>query len=59
MSWNSVSASDIDLRRELLKNVVLSGGNTLFEGTSIRLYSELSSLAPPGFDVNISADRYR
>ena len=58
-SWNSVMSEEVELQRELIKNVVVSGGTTLFEGFSSRLYSELSTLVPAGFDVNISANRHR
>ena len=41
MSWKSVSESDINLQRDLLTNVVLSGGSMLFEGIADRLKIEL------------------
>ena len=30
--YNSVMKSDIDIRKDLLNNVVLSGGSTMFPG---------------------------
>ncbi|CAD7922516.1 unnamed protein product [Amoebophrya sp. A25] len=38
---------DIDLRRDMYYNVVLSGGTTLFPGLPERLQFELTRLAPP------------
>lgn len=32
MVHNSVMMSDIDIRRELYNNIVLSGGSTMFPG---------------------------
>ncbi|KAM8826865.1 uncharacterized protein ACB058_020002 isoform 2-T2 [Synchiropus picturatus] len=44
--FKSVINSDIDLRRSLLGNIVLSGGNTLLPGLPERLQSELRALVP-------------
>ena len=55
MAWSSVSKSDIDVRRDLLKNVILSGGTTMYEGFSDRLKTELTALAPPGAEIRIVA----
>ncbi|XP_078588989.1 uncharacterized protein LOC144869507 isoform X2 [Branchiostoma floridae x Branchiostoma japonicum] len=43
---DSVMRCDMDLRRELFSNVVLSGGNTLLQGLPERLEKELSSIVP-------------
>ncbi|XP_078668912.1 uncharacterized protein LOC144910122 [Branchiostoma floridae x Branchiostoma belcheri] len=43
---DSVMQCDMDLRRELFSNIVLSGGTTLFPGLPERLESELGSLLP-------------
>ena len=34
--YNSVMKSDIDLRKDLFGNVVLSGGSTMFPGKTYR-----------------------
>jgi actin-related protein len=59
LSWNSVSASDIDVRKDLCKNIILSGGTTMYEGLPDRLKSEIVSLAPSGAEIRViaSADR--
>ncbi|XP_032836177.1 actin-1-like [Petromyzon marinus] len=48
LAWASVMRSEIDLRRHLYGNVVLSGGTTMLPGLDERLSWELSRLAPPG-----------
>ena len=55
LAWNSVAGSDVDVRRDLLKNVIMSGGTTMYEGIADRLKSELTSLAPPGSEIRIVA----
>ena len=55
LAWKSVSNSDVDVRRDLLKNVILSGGTTMYEGISDRLKTELTNLAPPGSEIRIVA----
>jgi len=55
LAWKSVSNSDVDVRRDLLKNVILSGGTTMYEGIADRLKSELTTLAPPGSEIRIVA----
>ncbi|EAN84193.1 putative actin 2 [Trypanosoma cruzi] len=42
---NCVNSCPIDLRRQLLGSIVLSGGNTMFKGMQQRLQSELAALA--------------
>ncbi len=32
--YNSISKADIDMRQELYGNIVLSGGTTMFRGTT-------------------------
>ncbi|KAK3522763.1 hypothetical protein QTP86_034196 [Hemibagrus guttatus] len=51
--FRSVLRSDIDLRRDLVGNIVLSGGNTLLAGLPERLQHELSGLAPAGLGERI------
>ena len=55
LAWTSVHSSDVDVRRDLLKNVILSGGTTMYEGLSDRIRSEISQLAPPGSEIRVVA----
>jgi len=59
LAWASVTASDIDVRKELCKNIILSGGSTMYEGIPDRLKTELVSRAPSGAEIRVvaSADR--
>lgn len=51
--WDSISRCDMDLRKSLLSNVVLSGGSTMFPGFSERLTRELKSNAPLAAQADI------
>ncbi|KAJ6561821.1 actin 1 [Mycena capillaripes] len=51
----SIQSCDEDIEQELYANVVLSGGNTMFQGTVERMQKELSNLAPPGVTVQVHA----
>jgi len=53
MVWDSISRCDIDIRRTLLSNVVLSGGSTMFKGFSERLAKELRQYAPTASQAGI------
>ncbi|XP_032821160.1 uncharacterized protein LOC116948521 [Petromyzon marinus] len=53
--WKSVTRSDIDLRKSLYSNILLSGGSSLFPGLDERLWQELAKLAPRGAPVRIFA----
>merc|ERR1719487_1968616 len=44
--FESIMKSDVDLRRDLYANVVISGGTTMFPGLGERMTKELGSLAP-------------
>ena len=55
LAWTSVSNSDVDVRRDLLKNVIMSGGTTMYEGISDRLKTEITNLAPDGSEIRIVA----
>lgn len=56
---NSIDASDIDVRKDLCKNIILSGGTTMYDGLADRLKDEITNLQPSGAVVKIiaSADR--
>mmetsp|Transcript_57666 Transcript_57666/g.134325 ORF Transcript_57666/g.134325 Transcript_57666/m.134325 type:complete len:377 (+) Transcript_57666:60-1190(+) len=58
-TYKCIQACDIDLRKELLKNIVLSGGNTMFPGIDVRLTAELKALAPQKIDVKVIASPQR
>ncbi|KAL5022846.1 hypothetical protein ScPMuIL_002001 [Solemya velum] len=55
----SIQKSDMDLRRTLFANIVLSGGSTLFKGFGDRLLSEVRKLSPKDIKLRISAPQER
>ncbi len=53
--YNSIFKCDLDIRRDLYGNVVLSGGTTMFPGIADRMQKELTSLSPSSMKVKIVA----
>ncbi len=53
--YNTIQGCDIDIRKDLYQNIVLSGGTTMFEGIGSRLTNELSNLAAPSMRVKVIA----
>ncbi|KAK8660671.1 hypothetical protein V6N13_051586 [Hibiscus sabdariffa] len=51
----SIRRCDMDVRREMFGNVVLSGGTTLMSGLADRLAKEVSLSAPPEVSVRVAA----
>merc|ERR1711963_674752 len=45
-TFQSIMKCDVDIRRDLYANVVLSGGTTMFPGIGERMTKELTALAP-------------
>jgi len=56
---NSILKSDMDLRKTLYQNIVLSGGSTLFKGFGDRLINELKKIAPKDIKIKISSPKER
>ncbi|EFC35319.1 predicted protein [Naegleria gruberi] len=42
----SIRKCDVDIRKEMYSNIVLSGGSTLFNGIAERLSNELQEISP-------------
>jgi len=55
LTFNSIMKCDVDIRRDLYKNIVMSGGTTMFEGIPERLEKEMKALAPQGMDIKVIA----
>lgn len=45
----------MDIRRDLYKNIVMSGGTTMYPGIADRLAKEITALAPAGIQVKVIA----
>ena len=54
-TFSSIMKCDVDIRKDLYYNIVLSGGNSMFKGLSERMNHELSQLAPPRIKIKIIA----
>jgi len=54
-TYNSVMKCEVDIRKDLYANVVLSGGTTMFEGIGQRMTKELTSLAPTTMKIKVVA----
>jgi len=55
----SIMKCDIDVHKDLFANIVLSGGNTMFEGFTARLQKEISYLASSSMTVRVIAPEDR
>jgi len=55
LTFDSIMKCDIDIRKDLYKNTVLSGGTTMFPRIEERLEQEMKALAPAGNDIKIIA----
>ena len=47
--------ADMDVRKDLCKSVILSGGTSMFEGIAERLKTELTAKAPAGAELRVVA----
>jgi len=55
LTYDSIKACDIDIRRDLYTNTVLSGGTTMFDKIDKRLEKEMTAKAPASVKVKIVA----
>jgi len=55
LTYDSIQKCDVDIRRDLYTNTVLSGGSTMFKDIEIRLNKEMTALAPSAIKVKIVA----
>ena len=52
-TYNSIMKSDVDIRKDLFANILLSGGNTMFQGIADRLQKGVKTLAPSSMESKI------
>merc|ERR1719267_33891 len=50
---------DVDIRKDLYANIVLSGGTTMFKGIADRLNKEIVALAPSAMKIKVVAQPER
>jgi len=55
ITYDSIMKADLDIRKDLYQNVVLSGGTTMYEGIGERMTKEIQSLAPSSMQVKVIA----
>nr|KAG5713577.1 hypothetical protein BaRGS_024625 [Batillaria attramentaria] len=53
--YNSILKCDVDIRKDLYNNIVLSGGTTMFPGIADRMTKEVAGLAPAAIKVKVIA----
>ena len=54
-TFQSIMKCDVDVRRDLFANLVLSGGSTMLPGIGERMTKELSALAPSTVRIKVVA----
>jgi actin len=54
-AFNSIMKCDVDIRKDLYGNVVLSGGTTMFPGIADRMAKEVTARAPSSMKVKVVA----
>jgi len=54
-TYDSIMKCDVDIRKDLYGNIVLSGGTTMFDGIAERMTKEITALAPASIKVKIVA----
>jgi actin-related protein len=54
-TYNSIMKCDVDIRKDLYANTVLSGGTTMFPGIADRMQKEITALAPSTMKIKIIA----
>jgi len=53
--FNTIMKCDVDIRKDLYSNIVMSGGSTMYEGLAARLEKEMISLAPSTMKIKVVA----
>ncbi|CAJ0926374.1 unnamed protein product [Ranitomeya imitator] len=54
-TFNSIMKCDVDIRKDLYANTVLSGGTTMYPGIAVRMQKEITALAPSTMKIKIIA----
>jgi actin beta/gamma 1 len=54
-TYNSIMKCDVDIRKDLYANIVMSGGSTMFPGIADRMQKEIRALAPTTMKIKTIA----
>jgi len=55
LTFSSIMKCDVDIRRDLYGNIVMSGGSTMYPGIADRMKKEMTALAPNSMSIKIVA----
>jgi len=55
LTFSSIMKCDVDIRKDLYGNVVMSGGTTMYQGIPERVQKEVKALAPDSMTIKIIA----
>mmetsp|Transcript_17475 Transcript_17475/g.19645 ORF Transcript_17475/g.19645 Transcript_17475/m.19645 type:complete len:324 (-) Transcript_17475:45-1016(-) len=55
LTFDSIMTCDLDVRKDLYNNIILSGGTTMLKGFGERLYTEMKELAPSAMKLKVIA----
>ena len=55
ITYQSILKCDIDIRKDLYSNIVMSGGSTMFPRIAERLCNEMVALAPSTMKIKVIA----
>ncbi|CAL4084920.1 unnamed protein product, partial [Meganyctiphanes norvegica] len=55
IAYNSIMRCDIDIRKDLFANTIMSGGTTMYPGIADRMQKEITALAPPTLKIKLIA----
>jgi actin len=54
LTFKSIMKADVDVRKDLYQNIVMSGGTTMYQGIAERLLKEVSALAPTTMKIKVT-----
>jgi len=55
LTFTSIMKCDVDIRKDLYGNIVMSGGTTMYQGIPERVQKEVKALAPDSMTIKIIA----
>jgi len=55
LTFDSIMKCDVDIRKDLYSNIVMSGGSTMFNKIDQRLKQEIENLAPSSMNIKVIA----
>jgi len=53
--YDSIMKCDVDIRKDLYANIVMSGGSTMYPNLDARMSKEIKALAPPSMKIKVIA----